>query len=63
MYKASQAYACINGRNFVLPEDVQNIAQAVLCHRIVVSGGRRFNETSAYLDEIISNIPVPLEGN
>lgn len=61
LYKASQAYAVINGRSFVLPEDVQAVAQDVLCHRIISAGGRRSKETAAYLDEIIRNVPVPLE--
>ncbi len=61
LYKASQAYAAINGRGFVLPEDVQAVAQDVLCHRIISAGGRRAKETAVYLDEIIRSIPVPLE--
>lgn len=61
LYKASQAYAAINGRGFVLPEDVQIVAKNVLCHRIVSAGGRRSKETAAYLDDIIRSIPVPLE--
>ncbi len=61
LYKASQAYAAINGRGFVLPEDVQAVAQDVLCHRIISAGGRRSKETAVYLDEIIRSIPVPLE--
>jgi len=61
LYKASQAYAAINGRDYVLPEDVQFVAQDVLCHRIVSAGGRRSKDTATYLDDIIKNIPVPLE--
>lgn len=61
LYKASQAYAAINGRAYVLPEDVQFVAHDVLCHRIVSAGGRRSKDTATYLDDIIKNIPVPLE--
>ncbi len=61
LYKASQAYAAINGRDYVLPEDVQFVAHDVLCHRIVSAGGRRSKDTATYLDDIIKNIPVPLE--
>lgn len=61
LYKASQAYAAINGRDFVLPEDVQFVAKDVLCHRIVSAGGRRAKETATYFEDIIRNIPVPLE--
>ncbi len=61
LYKASQAYAAINGRDYVLPEDVQFVAQDVLCHRIVSAGGRRSKDTATYLDDIIKNIAVPLE--
>ncbi len=61
LYKASQAYAAINGRDYVLPEDVQFVAHDVLCHRIVSAGGRRSKDTATYLNDIIKNIPVPLE--
>ncbi len=61
LYKASQAYACINGRDYVLPEDVITVAHPVLCHRMVSGLGRRFQETSAYLSEIIKDIKIPLE--
>ncbi len=61
LYKASQAYAAINGRDFVLPEDVQFVSKDVLCHRIVSAGGRRAKETATYFEDILRNIPVPLE--
>ena len=61
LYKASQAFAAINGRDYVLPEDVKIVAKDVLCHRIVSAGGRRANETAAYFDDILRSIPVPLE--
>ncbi len=61
LYKASQAFACINGRDFVLPEDVTAIAHSVLCHRMLSGLGRRSQDTAAYLNEIISETAVPLE--
>jgi MoxR-like ATPase len=36
LYRAAQAYAFLDGRDFVLPDDVKEIAPAVLAHRIVL---------------------------
>ena len=36
---ASQAYAWLNGRDFVVPEDVKDVAVPVMAHRLVLSRG------------------------
>jgi len=38
LLRAAQAYALIDGRNFVLPDDVKRLAVPVLAHRIVLRG-------------------------
>lgn len=35
---ASQAMAAVNGRDYVLPDDVKQVAPDVMCHRILVKG-------------------------
>lgn len=36
LYRGSQAYAALRGRQYVLPDDVKQIADAVLSHRCIV---------------------------
>ena len=63
LYKASQACAALNGRDFVIPEDVRFVAPHVLAHRLssMNSGGVRGNDSAATLQKLIDNIRVPLE--
>jgi len=58
----AQAYAFINGRDYVIPEDIKTLAKPCLCHRLLSfhnSGSQAF--TSSILDEILARIPVPTE--
>jgi MoxR-like ATPase len=59
--RASQARAALDGRDFVLPDDVKALALPVLAHRIVVTPAARLREVSAerIVQEIITNVPVP----
>jgi MoxR-like ATPase len=59
--RASQARAALNGRAYVLPDDVKDMAVAILAHRIIVSPGARIRELSAerIVQEIVRNTPVP----
>ena len=51
---ASKAYAAINGRDFVTPDDIKYIALPVLKHRVIVSPEREMEGLSA--DQIIGEI-------
>ncbi len=59
--RASQARAALNGRNHVLPDDIKDMAVAVLAHRIIVSPAARLRELNAdrIVEEIIHTTPVP----
>ncbi len=60
LYHGSQAMAALSGRDYVIPEDVRDLAPAVLAHRIGSSSASR-RESEAYVQRIISSIRVPLE--
>ena len=60
-YRACQAWAALNGRDYVIPEDVQRMAPYVLGHRIVSGGAVREQDKVAFLRKLIAEIPVPLE--
>lgn len=65
LMKAAKAYAFINGRNFVLPDDIQFLAPFVLSHRIILTSEAKFEGKT--LEDIVYNIlnqtPVPIERN
>ncbi len=62
-FKTCQALAMVNGRDFVIPEDVKRLAEPVLSHRIIMKDRRAFRgEHSAeakFISRIVSEIPVP----
>lgn len=63
LYKAAQAYAYINDRKYVRPDDIIYLAPTILSHRIILKGlnKHRRTEAAALINEIISGIPVPIE--
>ncbi len=64
LYQSAQAWAAIQRRDFVLPDDVKAMAPHVLTHRLMISPqaqlrGRRPEELVA---AIVDTVPVPVEG-
>ena len=59
--RACQAYAALQGRDYVLPDDVKDLAIPILAHRIIVSPEARLREMGAdhIVQDIIHNLPVP----
>ncbi|MBP1581560.1 MAG: AAA family ATPase [Oscillospiraceae bacterium] len=60
LYKASQVTAALNGRDYVLPEDVRFVAPHILSHRVAASSTRS-SDTEVYIRKILDEVPVPLE--
>jgi MoxR-like ATPase len=61
LVRAAKASAAMQGRDYVLPDDVHGLAQSVLTHRLLPSveaamGGRT---TASILESIIAAVPVP----
>ena len=63
LYRAAQALAALNGRGYVLPDDVKRLAPAVLTHRLIISAQSRLRGRSAadVLNEVLGSVPVPVE--
>lgn len=61
LYKASQVTAALNGRDFVMPEDIKYTAPYVLLHRICLGSGMKSGAAAKQLHQILDNTPVPLE--
>ena len=60
-YRAAQAAAGLEGRSFVLPEDIIRVAVKVLPHRLSLAGIHSTGDDVSVLESIISAVPVPLE--
>lgn len=58
--KASQAWAFISGRSFVVPDDVKTIFPAVTFHRLHPSGDINGKERKEYLVNFLEKVAVPL---
>jgi len=58
---ASKAYAAINGRDFVTPDDIKFVAMPVLKHRVILSAETEMEGTNeaTVINKIIQSIEVP----
>ncbi len=63
LFRASRAHAAVNGRDFVLPDDVKTMAPHVLGHRLILSTNARLRGrgTGEVLADLLERIPVPVE--
>jgi MoxR-like ATPase len=63
LYQSSQAWASLHGRDYVLPDDVKFLAPYVLLHRLMISprAQLRGRETEDLLQDVIAEVPVPVE--
>lgn len=58
LVRLAQAWALRAGREFVLPDDIKQLAPSVLAHRLVVRS--RTVSAAAAVDDILSAVPVPV---
>ena len=65
LVRASQAYAAVNGREFVTPDDVRAVADSVLAHRVISTAEAELlgKSTSELIAGIVASVPVPVESN
>ncbi len=63
LYRTSQALAALEGREFVMPDDIKYVSEAVLGHRLILSSEARLRGklVEDLIDEIIEGIPAPVE--
>ena len=64
LMKASQAYAAIEGRDFVIPDDVKAVCVPVLAHRIISRSQNTIRITESnenIIEYIIDKIPAPIK--
>ncbi|WP_026693094.1 AAA family ATPase [Peribacillus kribbensis] len=63
LMKASQAYAMLNGRDFVLPDDVQYLAPYVFSHRVILRADAKYEGLTSedIINEMVAKTPVPVQ--
>lgn len=63
LLRASQARALLEGRDYVVPEDVQRMAEPVLAHRLVLSAEARMRNMTAerVLAGVLQGVQVPVK--
>jgi MoxR-like ATPase len=61
LYRCAQAWAFLDGRNYVTPDDVKTVAPNVLAHRLMLSHQAKFagRKCAQVVDEVLGQVPVP----
>jgi MoxR-like ATPase len=61
LFRGAQAISLIRGRDFVLPDDVKELAVPMLSHRIIVSAAARMRGVGGadVISQAVDQIPVP----
>ncbi len=61
LYNASRAWAAMQGRDYVIPDDVKELAESTLAHRIIVNPAARMRnvDARAIVREVLTVVPVP----
>src|SRR5699024_840943 len=62
LMKTAKAYAYIQGRDYVLPDDVKYLAPFVLAHRIILTSQANYDGVTNehVISSIVSQIPIPI---
>jgi MoxR-like ATPase len=60
LYRAGQAFAALNGRDYVIPDDVKALAVPALAHRLIVKTAAtvRDVDAAALINELLESVPV-----
>lgn len=62
LLRLAQAYALLNNRSYVIPEDIKYLVKPCLAHRLLsLNGAGGYTYALSLLDRIMSTIPVPTE--
>lgn len=61
LFKACQAYAAIQGRDFIIPEDVKKMGPYVMNHRMMIRGINKGKNIYDFTESLLNGIKVPVE--
>ncbi len=61
LYRASQALALAEGREFVIPDDIARLTPPVLAHRVMLRRGNpELGSSRRALERLLAELPVPV---
>ena len=62
LMRTGQARAALQGREFVLPDDIKELAAPVLCHRLILKPEARVRQADVaeLVAEVVDSVPVPV---
>lgn len=63
LYRACQALTLVEGRDYIVPDDVKQLAVPVLSHRLILSTETHLHNRSkeSLIEDILASVPVPVE--
>jgi MoxR-like ATPase len=63
LYQSAQAWAAIKGRDYVIPDDIKDMAPPVLTHRLMIApqAELRGRTPEQLVADIVAAVPVPVE--
>ncbi|MBQ8978183.1 MAG: MoxR family ATPase [Oscillospiraceae bacterium] len=63
LYRAAKAFALVQGRDYVIPDDVKVLAPYVLAHRMILTpkGRSAYGSSEGAAAQILSTVPVPVK--
>jgi MoxR-like ATPase len=56
---SAKAHAALEGRHYVVPDDVRAVAKPGLAHRLLLSGANDLGAAAAVVEAILDTLPVP----
>ncbi|WP_051914624.1 AAA family ATPase [Thermorudis peleae] len=61
LYNAARAWAAMQGRDYVIPDDVKELAEPTLAHRIIVNPAARMRnvDSRSIVQDVLARVPVP----
>ena len=61
LLRTSRAYAALQGRNYVIPDDIKVLLDSTFAHRLIISPSARIKnvEARAIVEQIAASVPVP----
>jgi MoxR-like ATPase len=65
LLRAARGYALVDGREFLVPDDVRRLVIPTLAHRLLPAGaaaatGEAYDEAVSIVEDILSRIPMPV---
>jgi MoxR-like ATPase len=63
LFRAAQAFAALDGRDYVIPDDIKLLAPALLSHRLIVMPESRLKRRTPrnVMDAILKTVPAPVD--